>query len=117
MPMHSHDEKERGCPSPGGDAPQPNFRGVGPRNYVRPDDRIREEVCDLLTDASDIDASDIEVEVHRGQVTLTGTVRDHDTKYSAEEIAWWASGVKDVHNRLRVKGSRLARRPVAAAPS
>ena len=59
MPMHSHDEKERGCPSPGGDTPQPNFRGLGPRNYVRPDDRTR----------------------------------------------------------LRVKGSRLARRPVAAAPS
>ena len=50
-----------------------DYRGVGPRNYTRSDERIREDLNERLTDAHDIDASMITVEVNNGVATLTGT--------------------------------------------
>jgi hypothetical protein len=82
--------------SPGG------FRGRGPKGYVRPDERIREEVCELLSDA-DVDASEITVKVEDGEVTLEGTVDSRRAKHEAEDVAHRARGVKDCHNRLRVR--------------
>ncbi len=78
-------------------------RGKGPKNYTRSDDRIREDVSDQLTDHAHIDASEIEVNVKDGEVTLTGTVDDRDTKKRAEEAIESLSGVKHVQNNLRVK--------------
>lgn len=80
-----------------------SFRGRGPRGYRRSDDRIREDICDRLTEDHDIDASDIEVRVEGGEVTLEGTVDERRLKWLAEEIASRCSGVLDVHNHLRVK--------------
>jgi hypothetical protein len=77
--------------------------GRGPRGYQRADDRIREDVCDCLTEAADVDASDIEVTVERGLVTLSGTVDNRAAKRRAEDIAETIRGVKDVENRLRLK--------------
>lgn len=79
------------------------FRGMGPKNWARSDERILEEVCERLSDA-DIDASEIEVTVQGGEVTLAGTVPDRRSKHDAEDIACHARGVKDCHNRLRVGG-------------
>lgn len=78
------------------------FRGRGPRGYQRSDDRIREDVCERLTDDPEIDASNMEVAVKDGEVTLSGTVSSRDDKRRAEECAEETSGVKDVHNGLRV---------------
>jgi hypothetical protein len=78
------------------------FRGRGPRGYQRSDDRIREDVCERLTDDPDIDASNLEVTVKNGEVTLSGSVSSRDDKRRAEECAEDISGVKDVHNTLRV---------------
>ncbi|MEN0059920.1 MAG: hypothetical protein AAGB31_13860, partial [Bdellovibrio sp.] len=39
------------------------FYGRGPRSFKRSDDRVKEEVCEMLTRHSAIDAADIEVEV------------------------------------------------------
>jgi hypothetical protein len=76
--------------------------GRGPRGYQRPDERIREEVCDRLTDAPDVDASDIDIEVTNGEVTLRGSTSSREEKRRAEDIADNISGVRDVHNQIRV---------------
>jgi hypothetical protein len=81
----------------------PDFRGIGPKDYKRPDERILEEVNDRLTDAHDIDASDIECTIINGEVTLRGTVPDRNTKYKAEEVAERVKGVTYVQNDLRVQ--------------
>jgi osmotically-inducible protein OsmY len=77
-------------------------RGRGPRNYKRADERIREDVCECLTEDAYIDASSIDVAVTEGEVVLTGTVFQRDDKRRAEDIAEGISGVKDVRNNLRV---------------
>jgi osmotically-inducible protein OsmY len=58
-----------------------------------------------------IDAHEIVVEVHNGDVTLTGEVDSRQTKYFAEEIVVSVSGAQDIQNQLRVAGRR--QRPVA----
>jgi hypothetical protein len=51
----------------------------------------------------DIDASDIEVSVDSGIVSLTGTVEDRHEKRLADYIAEDAVGVNDVDNGLKVR--------------
>jgi osmotically-inducible protein OsmY len=77
------------------------FWGRGPKGYQRSDDRINEDVCDRLTEA-DIDAENIQVSVSNGEVTLTGAVRNRWDKRQAEDLVEDVSGVKEVHNNLRV---------------
>jgi len=81
---------------------QINHRGKGPRNYTRSDDRIKDDINDRLSDDPWVDASDIEVTVNSGEVTLTGTINERSEKRRAEDIAEEISGVKHVENRLRV---------------
>ena len=77
-------------------------RGRGPKNYTRSDERIREDVSERLSDDDHLDASDIEVQVGQGVVTLTGTVEERWEKHRAEDIAGSCSGVRDVLNQIRV---------------
>lgn len=79
------------------------FRGRGPKNYIRSDQRIFEDVCDRLTEDPRVDASDIEVQVAAGEVTLTGTVLEREQRRAAEDCAESVSGVKHVQNNLRVQ--------------
>jgi osmotically-inducible protein OsmY len=79
------------------------YAGRGPRGYRRSDERIREDINDNLTDDWYIDASDVEVTVNNGMVTLTGRVDNRDEKRRAEDIAECVSGVSDVSNQLRVE--------------
>jgi osmotically-inducible protein OsmY len=81
---------------------QGRYRGRGPRNYSRSDERIKEDINDRLSDDPFVDATDIEVTVNNGEVTLTGTVEHRSTKRRAEDLADAVSGVKNVENRLRV---------------
>jgi hypothetical protein len=78
------------------------FSGKGPKGYQRSDDRIKEDVSDLLEREGELDASEIEVQVSSGEVTLTGTVSDRFAKRLAEDLIEDLPGVKQVHNRLRV---------------
>jgi osmotically-inducible protein OsmY len=82
---------------------QDQFRGRGPKGYVRSDERIREEINDRLTDDWSLDATDIEVEVEEREVTLSGEVGSRADKRRAEDIAESVSGVLNVQNNLRVK--------------
>ena len=79
------------------------FAGRGPKGYKRGDDRIREDVNEELTRHPDIDATEIEVKVENGEVTLTGIVDERRTKRLAEDLAERCSGVREVHNQLRVQ--------------
>lgn len=81
---------------------QKNYRGLGPKGYTRADEKIREDICERLSDDPRIDASDISVEVRNGVVTLEGSVSDRVQKHRVEDVADSCSGVKDVHNGLRV---------------
>ncbi len=86
-----------------GDWNQPGpHTGRGPEGYRRSDERIREDVCQRLTVHGEVDARGIEVKVEGCEVTLTGTVPDRRTKRTAENVAEAVSGVKDVHNQLRI---------------
>ena len=79
-----------------------SFAGRGPKNYKRSDERIEEDVCERLTENAELDASDIEVQVQNGEVTLSGTVEHRYFKKLAEHIAESVSGVQDVHNQIRI---------------
>lgn len=109
---------EQGGSEPGGRAGSPGrglwgqeqesgqHRGRGPRGYKRSDDRIREEVCDCLTDDDRLDATSIEVSVKDGEVILTGYVIERQDKRWAESLAERVAGVKEVQNSLRVQDQR-----------
>lgn len=81
------------------------FAGRGPKGYKRSDDRIREDINEQLTRHPDVDASDIEVQVKDGVVTLGGTVEERHCKRMAEDIAEGIYGVQDVRNEIRVQRS------------
>jgi len=84
-------------------------RGRGPRGYVpsdqpgSEDERIREGVKRHLTDDWHLDATDIDVAVTNGEVTLTGTVDSRIAKCLAEDCADSVLGVRDVTNNLRIR--------------
>jgi hypothetical protein len=78
------------------------FIGKGPRGYSRSDERIKEDVCERLAHGY-LDASEIDVSVTAGEVTLEGLVRSRDDRRLAEDIIEGVFGVKDVDNKLKVK--------------
>jgi hypothetical protein len=78
------------------------YTGRGPRNYQRSDERIREDICERFTENSQLDPSDVEIRVQSGDVTLDGTVSDRGMKRTAEDLAESVSGVRAVHNLIRV---------------
>lgn len=82
---------------------QADHRGRGPRGYKRSDPRIQEDVNDRLTDDPHLDATEIQVEVTDGEVTLTGNVGSRADRRRAEDIADSVSGVRYVMNNLRVR--------------
>jgi hypothetical protein len=78
------------------------FTGRGPRGYQRSDERILEDVCELLTQHGGIDASSMEVQVQKGTVILRGMVDSGRVRRLTEEVVEDVSGVQDVENQLRV---------------
>ncbi len=94
----------------GGRPAQGPYAGIGPRAFRRSPERLRELICERLTDDPDVDASDIEVHVQGDEVTLTGQVDTRSQKRAAEACTEAVAGVRDVHNRLTL------RRPQQTAP-
>ena len=83
----------------------PSHRGKGPSDYRRSEDRIREDICDRLTDDDRVDASNISVQIDNDAVILNGTVNSREEKRRAEDLVESVSGVRNVENRLRVGGT------------
>lgn len=82
-----------------------NHSGKGPKGYRRADERIKEDVSDALERNPEIDASEIELDVKDGIVSLRGHVEDRRSKRLAEDVIENMYGVKDVRNELQVDQS------------
>lgn len=95
-------EDERGHLHQFPHTPESSFSGRGPKGYRRSDERIREDICERLTEDWQVDASEIEIVVNNGEVTLTGAVGSRHEKRKAEDLAEAVTGVHEVHNSIRV---------------
>lgn len=82
-----------------------SHRGKGPKGYKRSDERITEDINEKFSDDDHLDASNIEVSVESGEVTLSGEVTQRHAKRRAEDLAEDCSGVKQVQNNIKVKSS------------
>ena len=89
--------------SRGGWGSSRDHRGKGPKGYQRSDERIKEDINEQLTQDPDIDATELEVEVEKGVVTLRGTIDSREMKWRVESLTDEVSGVKDVQNQVRVQ--------------
>lgn len=76
-------------------------RGKGPRSYQRSDQRIEEDINDVLTEDPYIDASEVEVKVEKCEVMLSGIVENRHIKRRVEDLVEQVSGVKHIENRLK----------------
>jgi osmotically-inducible protein OsmY len=76
--------------------------GQGAQFHRRSDDKIYEEIWELLTNNADLDASEVDLHVEGGEVTLTGTVDSRDAKWLTEDLVNSVTGVREVNNRLKV---------------
>jgi hypothetical protein len=74
---------------------------------TRHDDRIHDDVLARLAMSEEVDASDIQVSVQAGEVTLQGNVETRHMKHIARDISESVPGVSTVHNRLHVEESWL----------
>jgi hypothetical protein len=92
--------------------------GKGPKGYKRNDERTREDVCEAIAYQGDIDATDVEVKVQDGVVTLTGTVALRQDKRGLERLVERVRGVHEVHNELRLAREQKREQPreQASAP-
>ena len=74
---------------------------------MRSDERLRELIAERLTDDPQIDASDIEIGVADGRVTLSGTVDRRQTRHRVEDLVD-TCGVREIDNRLGIGPARDA---------
>ena len=72
-----------------------------PRGYQRSDERIREDLCEAVVRMG-IDAGDVDINVERGVVTLTGAIASSSDKRGLEDVAESLPGVQGVHSHLRL---------------
>ncbi|MDC0720398.1 BON domain-containing protein [Nannocystis bainbridge] len=84
------------------------FVGCGPRTYRRSDARIAEDINEALTWHPDIDASEVEVAVASGIVTLSGLVYDPNTRRLIVELALQTAGVGELDDRMAVAGGKAS---------
>jgi hypothetical protein len=75
----------------------------GQRARRRPDETLAQEIREVLANDPELDATDVEIEVEGGAVTLSGVVDESDAKLLAEELIETLPGVREVHNRIRVE--------------
>ena len=73
------------------------------------DEQIKKEIIDIFYWDSRVDASNMNVTVDKGAVTLSGTVPDYSMRQAAVSDAWSARGTRSVDNKLTVES--LIRRP------
>lgn len=75
---------------------------------LRSDDLIAEDVAAALLKMDNVDATEIEVEVDTGSVTLAGTVNGYAVKQEVEAALRTIDGVRDIDNNLRIRKGAAA---------
>ena len=95
-----------------------NNLGINPTAERNPEtERLGERVADLelktvindaLSKSVELQDKHIDVQVKNGIVNIGGTLETSAQKYSAEQIAWQASGVRGVMNNISVTGASAA---------
>ncbi|MCM2282298.1 MAG: BON domain-containing protein [Bdellovibrionaceae bacterium] len=89
-----------------------DFTGRGPKGYRRSDERIREDVCEILLRDPRVDAGDVEVSVQDQVVRLTGTIASRRMKRWMEDVIDHVPGVLDIRNEVQVRADAV-RPPLA----
>lgn len=80
-----------------------SMRGRGPSPVISDDERVRDQICRRMSDDDDLDAEDVRIHVHHGQVTLDGVVEDASERRHAERCAQSVRGVRRIRNHLRTR--------------
>ena len=98
-----HDERERA------EAAVRHVRGVlSVRNSISLKPRtapveIKHKIEDAFRRSAVIDAHNITIDAHGGEITLRGEVRSWAERDQAQQTAWAAPGVSSVHNEITVR--------------
>ncbi len=77
--------------------------GSAPKGHTRNDERLKEDISERIAHLAHVEASDVEVSVEDGSVTISGTVPDRQMRWDLEQLLDHVHGVKDVVNNLKVK--------------
>jgi hypothetical protein len=80
-----------------------SHRGRGPKGYRPSDERLREIICERLTDDPFIDASDVTIDVRNCEVTVSGTVETRRMKFAIEDLIADVHGATEIHNLLQLR--------------
>lgn len=83
--------------------PGPRPVGRMPKDYLRSDARIQDDVWEHLYHRHDLDLTDVRAEVEGATVRLEGSVTYRAMKHRIEDVAAACMGVRDVDNRIRVR--------------
>ena len=76
--------------------------GKGPKGWKISDESLRDEAAEKLYRSWDVDATEIQVDVKDGLITLSGSVSDREQKKAAERLFDTMNGVHDVINQLKI---------------
>jgi osmotically-inducible protein OsmY len=76
--------------------------------HERSDSEIKQDLLDQIRTGPYQDSYDIEVDVKKGVVILTGTAMTTVAKRAAGDDAWDTRGVTDVSNQIQVKSTVAA---------
>ena len=79
------------------------FSGVGPRNYAKTDQRVLDEVCELLTRHGELDVRNVDVHCHNGVIRLEGHVPTRAIRREIEAAVESIFGVNDVEDHLTIE--------------
>lgn len=80
--------------NPFGDEPPPDLE--------RSDEEILTEIQERLAQSRRVDISGIEISVHEGEITLSGTVNSLQAYDQIEDVASTVLGVKLIRNRISI---------------
>ena len=80
-----------------------DFRDKDPKGFSFSDDKVREDVSEILARDAHVDASEMEILVRDGVVYLKGHVDSRQSKRMAELLIENLPGVVDVINQLHFK--------------
>lgn len=82
---------------------QRNFSGVGPKGWKLSNEKLREKICEVLTNSYEVDPTEMEVTVEEGIVYLKGFIKSRGMKAVAVDLVYSIPGVEDVITQLQIK--------------